>query len=137
VVGGVSAQAGQAVTAGAVLASVLPAQARLQAHLFAPSSAIGFVREHQAVLLRYHAYPYQKFGHQRGEVIDVSRAPVAGSDAEPVYRVTVALERQDITAYGETMPLTPGMRLDADVLLDRRRLIEWIFEPVLGLTGRV
>lgn len=137
VLGGVAAQAGQAVTAGAVLASLLPAQARLQAHLLAPSSAIGFVREHQAVLLRYQAFPYQKFGHQRGEVIDVSRAPLAGAGGEPVYRVTVALERQDITAYGETVPLAPGMRLEADVLLDRRKLIEWIFEPVLGLAGRV
>ena len=137
VIGGVAAQAGQAVTAGAVLASLLPAQARLQAHLLAPSSAIGFVRERQPVLLRYQAFPYQKFGHQRGEVIDVSRAPLAGTGAEPVYRVTVALERQDITAYGESVPLAPGMRLEADVLLDRRKLIEWIFEPVLGLAGRV
>jgi membrane fusion protein len=29
------------------------------------------------------------------------------------------------------------MQLEADVQLDRRRLIEWIFEPVLGLAGRV
>jgi membrane fusion protein len=29
------------------------------------------------------------------------------------------------------------MQLDADVVLDRRRLIEWIFEPVLGIAGRV
>jgi membrane fusion protein len=29
------------------------------------------------------------------------------------------------------------MRLQADVLLDRRRLIEWLFEPLLGLRGRV
>jgi membrane fusion protein len=29
------------------------------------------------------------------------------------------------------------MQLDADVLLDRRSLIEWIFEPLLGVAGRV
>jgi membrane fusion protein len=29
------------------------------------------------------------------------------------------------------------MQLDADVVLDRRRLIEWIFEPVLGIASRV
>lgn len=136
--GGVAVQAGQAVPAGALLASVLPAQARLQAHLLAPSSAVGFVREHQPVLLRYEAFPYQKFGHQRGEVVEVSRAPlVPEGGGEPMYRITVALERQDMPAYGQPMPLAPGMRLEADVLLDRRRLIEWIFEPVLGLAGRV
>ncbi len=54
-----------------------------------------------------------------------------------MYRITVALERQQVQAYGQPQALAPGMQLDADVLLDRRRLIEWIFEPVLGVAGRV
>jgi len=122
-----------------VLASLLPAQARLQAQLLAPSSAIGFVREQQPVLLRYAAFPYQKFGHQRGEVVQVSRAPLpsATPGAAPMYRITVALERQSIAAYGLEQPLVPGMQIEADVLLERRRLIEWIFETVLGIAGRV
>jgi membrane fusion protein len=28
------------------------------------------------------------------------------------------------------------MQVEADVLLDRRRLIEWVFEPLLALAGR-
>jgi membrane fusion protein len=28
------------------------------------------------------------------------------------------------------------MQVEADVLLDRRRLIEWVFEPVFSLAGR-
>jgi membrane fusion protein len=28
------------------------------------------------------------------------------------------------------------MEVQADVLLDRRRLIEWVFEPLLSLAGR-
>jgi membrane fusion protein len=145
VLAGVLVQAGQSVVAGATLANVLPAQAQLQAHLYAPSSAVGFVREHQPVLLRYQAFPFQKFGHQAGHVVDVSRAPIAPAElagirpgsTEPLYRITVALERQDMPAYGRAVPLAPGMQLEADVLLDRRRIIEWIFEPVLGITGRV
>ena len=38
---------------------------------------------------------------------------------------------------GREQALAPGMQLEADVLLDRRRLIEWIFEPLLGLASRV
>jgi membrane fusion protein len=49
----------------------------------------------------------------------------------------VALDRQSVDAYGRPQPLTAGMQLEADVLLDRRRLIEWLFEPLLGLTGRL
>ena len=65
--------------------------------------------------------------------------PLAGiaASTEPLYRITVQLDRQDVPAYGAPQSLAPGMQLDADVLLDRRRLIEWIFEPVLGIAGRV
>jgi membrane fusion protein len=150
VLSGVLAEPGQAVTPAVALASLLPADARMQAHLFAPSSAVGFVRAHQPVQLRFQAFPYQKFGHQSGEVIQVSRSPLQASElaglalsastnagGEPLYRITVALDRQSVAAYGQPQALSPGMQLEADVLLDRRRLIEWLFEPVLGIAGRV
>jgi membrane fusion protein len=148
-VSAVVAEAGQSVAASGAMASLIPADTRLQAQLFAPSSAIGFVRPDQAVMLRYQAFPYQKFGHQSGHVVQVSKAPLQASElaglplagvatsAEPLYRITVRLDRQDVPAYGAPQALAPGMQLDADVVLDRRRLIEWIFEPVLGIAGRV
>jgi membrane fusion protein len=146
---GVVAQPGQAVNASVALASLLPADARLQAHLFAPSSAVGFVKPEQAVLLRYQAFPYQKFGLQGGQVAQVARSPLQASElagvplpksegeTEPLYRITVTLDKQAVAAYGREQALAPGMQLEADVLLDRRRLIEWIFEPLLGLASRV
>ncbi len=152
VVTAVMAELGQAVSAGAPLASLLPADARLQAHLFAPSSAVGFLRQNQQVQLRYQAFPYQKFGHHAGQVSQVSRAPLQAVDlaglplpesmkstasAEPLYRITVTLDEQAVQAYGQAQPLSPGMQIDADVMLDRRRLIEWIFEPLLSVTGRL
>ncbi len=154
VLGAVLAEPGQAVTPAAALASLVPADSQLQAHLYAPSSALGFVRPDQPVLLRYQAYPYQKFGHQTGQVLQVSRTPLQAAElagvplagvsntastvnGEPLYRITVALARQDVSAYGQPQPLSAGMQLEADVQLDRRRLIEWLFEPLLGLTGRV
>ena len=150
VVTGVLAVDGQTVTPGIAMASLLPAGAKLQAQLFAPSSAIGFVRPNQRVQLRYQAFPYQKFGHQSGMVIQVSRSPLqatelaglplqasAGGGIEPLYRITVQLDQQSVAAYGQAQPLSPGMQLEADVLLDKRRLIEWLFEPVLGIAGRV
>ncbi len=146
VVTAVVAERGQPATPGVALASLVPADARLQAHLYAPSSAVGFVRADQPVQLRYQAYPYQKFGHQAGQVLQVSRTPLQAAELaglslppsdEPLYRITVALDRQSVQAYGQAQPLAPGMQLDADVMLDRRRLIEWIFEPLLSVTGRV
>ncbi len=142
----VLAEPGQSVTPASAMAQLVPEGAALQAHLFAPSSAIGFVRPEQTVRLRYEAFPYQKFGHQPGRVLEVSRTPLAASElaalalpavhggGEPMFRITVGLDRAEGQA---AMPLAAGMRLQADLQLERRRLIEWLFEPLLGLSGRV
>lgn len=141
-------KAGQAVQAGQPLLSLLPGDGRLEAELLVPSRAIGFIEPGDKVLLRYQAYPYQKFGHQPGQVARISRSALSrpgelgalvgnAQQGEPFYRITVALARQDVTAYGKAEPLKPGMLLDADVLGEQRRLIEWIFEPLYSLKGKV
>lgn len=99
------------------------------------------------MLLRYQAYPYQKFGHQKGRVAQISRSALSASELgtlrasvqsqEPLYRVTVTLAHQAVTAYGKAEALKPGMLLEADILGEQRRLIEWIFEPLYSIKGRV
>jgi membrane fusion protein len=140
----VLAEAGQSVTPASALATLVPEGATLQAQLFAPSSAVGFVRAGQPVRMRFEAFAYQKYGHQPGHVVQVSRTPLAASElaalalpaaaggGEPMFRITVALDPAPVP-----LPLAAGMRLQADVLLERRRLIEWLFEPLLGLRSRV
>src|SRR5690606_12140661 len=120
------AKRGQSVQAGQPLAILLPDDSRLEAELLVPSRAIGFIEEGDAVLLRYQAFPYQKFGHQQGRVARVSRSTINPTEAggrgtdlarrgEPFYRVTVALAEQAVIAYGRAEALRPGMLLEADV----------------------
>ena len=145
VIGAVLVEPGQVVAAGTTLATLIPSDARLEAHLYTPSRSMGFVRDGQVVLLRYLAYPHQKFGSQRARVAVVSKNPLPPGDLgftppdgsrEPLYRIKAVLDAQSINAYGRPEPLQAGMQVEADVLLDRRRLIEWIFEPLLSLAGR-
>ena len=42
-----------------------------------------------------------------------------------------------MAALGKEIPLRPGMLVNADILLERRTLLEWLFEPVLQLRGRL
>jgi membrane fusion protein len=146
----IQAEPGGSVNTTTPLLSVVPTGSELQAHLFSPSRAIGFVRPGQGVLLRYQAFPYQKFGHYQGTVASVSRSAISPGDlpqqlsgltslygaTEPVYRITVTLASQTANAYGEAVPLQPGMQLEADVLIERRRLIEWVLDPLFTLTGK-
>lgn len=135
-------EAGQAVQAGQPILSLLPDGSMLRAQLLVPSAAIGFVKPGDRVLLRYQAYPYQKFGSHEGTVIRVSRSAIAATNAkgeagEPVYRVLVSLDKQSVLAYGTPEALRPGMRLEADIMGERRRLYEWILEPLYSVAGKV
>jgi membrane fusion protein len=126
--------------------SLMPQGSSLQAQLFVPSSAIGFVHVGTPVVLHYQAFPYQKFGIQRGAVVGVSRSALTPAEIattlgrqappEPLYRIIVALQSQTVKAYGKSEALKPGMLLDADLLLDKRRIFEWIFEPLFGMERR-
>lgn len=138
------ARLGQAVDAGGVLAIITPRGTEMQAELFAPSRAAGFIRSGQEVRLQYQAFPYQKFGVGRGTVISVSRAVLEPNetgmpglkDGEPVFRVRVRLARDTVSAYGENVPLQPGMLLSADVIIDRRNLLEWLLDPLYAAGRR-
>ena len=97
---------------------IIPAST-LKAELLVPSRSIGFVRVGQPVGIRYDAFPYQNFGRYKGTITEISHNILTRSDVssafitleEPVYRVTAALDRQDISAYGKSMPLQAGMLL--------------------------
>jgi len=64
---------------------------------------------------------------------DLSSNP---APVEPVYRVTVQLASQSALAYGELVPLQPGMTLEADVLIETLRIYEWVLDPLYSLVGR-
>ena len=146
VVTAITAERGQAV-ALQPLATLLPRDSPLEAHLFAPSRAIGFVEPGQKVHVRYAAYPFQKFGQYDGEVMQVSRTALAPAElppqlplpahAEGLYRITVRLALPHVMAYGRPQALTAGMQLEADVMQERRRLVEWVFEPLIALGRRL
>ena len=144
----VLAELGQAVNPSKPLVSIIPWGAILQAHLDAPSKAVGFIKSGDQVLLRYQAYPFQKFGHAKGTVAFVSKIALSRSEltdvsnatdasAEPFYRITVDLAQQVINAYGTPQFLQAGMLLDADVLQETRYLYEWVLEPLYSVTGKL
>ena len=139
-------ETGQAVQTGQPLLTVLPEGSSLEAQLLLPSRAIGFIEPGDNVLLRYQAFPHQKFGHHRGTVKQVSRSALAQQNSamagsvgpsEPVYRLRVELEAQTIMAYGTPEPLRPGMMVEADILGEKRKLYEWVLEPLYSVYGSV
>jgi membrane fusion protein len=140
----VLAEAGQTVNPMGPLLSILPEESKLEGLLYVPSRAVGFVETGNKVLMRYQAYPYQKFGQYSGTVREIARTALQpdelkllGTPEETYYRIVVTLDAPYVMAYGKQVPLQDGMQLEADILLDTRKLYEWVLEPLYSLTGKL
>lgn len=133
-----TARLGQTVATDRALMLIVPSGARPIAELRVPSSAIGFLRSGQQVRLAVDAFPYQSFGTLGGKVQTVARAPIVTAEGPrgSYYPVTVILDRDSIEAYGRAEPLVFGMTLSARIVVERRSLLGWLFEPLLAVRRR-
>lgn len=135
---------GQAIVAGSTIAVIVPEGSRIEAELLAPSRSIGFIKPGQDVNLILQAFPHQRFGTLAGTVRTVSSTVLAPNEVviqgldirEPVFRIRVSLSRDAMQAYGETIALQPGMLVSAEVVFDRRTLLQWLFDPIYAVRGR-
>ncbi len=141
---------GRQIETGSPLATLLPQGVSLDVQVFVPSNAIGFLEPGQQVKLRYDAFPYQKFGVYGGELTELTHIDVPMKELQErfphlidryqgmtFFRATVHPDAQAIEAYGKPIPLRAGLTLEADIHMDRKRLIEWVFDPLLALSGRI
>lgn len=137
------AKVGDATDASKPLMAIIPTGSVLQAELYLPSRAAGFVEGGQTVRLLYDAFPSTRFGPGYGTVANLSttvlnpdevRASVKAT--EPVYRVVVSLRDNAVNAYGKRLPLQSGMALSADILLESRSFLDMLLDPLRAAAGR-
>jgi membrane fusion protein len=136
---------GQQTSNTSPLMSIVPTDAVMQAKLLIPVRAAGFVNAEQSLEIRYDAFPYQKFGLYSGKVSSISDSVLLPNEInglpvqtqEPVYLVNALLDEETIDAFGKKLSLKAGMTLSADVKLRDRTLLEWLFEPLLSIKGKI
>jgi len=133
-VASVPARPGALLEPARAVAILRPAGA-LRVVLLVPDRAIGFVEPGDRVRVHVDAFPSRRHGALAGFVERVAEAPVTAAEAgapaplvEGGYRVEVRLESAAAAAA-----LKPGMTLSADVLRDRRRIVDWLIEPTRRL----
>jgi membrane fusion protein len=139
---------GQGVDPNTILVTLLPSSGTMEANLVVDSSAIGFLRVGAPVLLRYAAFPFQKFGLYKGTVTELTLAPISDDTSPPrgpsspaagmssasekgsLYRLVVTPQLPYVLAEGKQKKLEAGMQVQASIAVDRRHLYEWALEPL-------
>jgi membrane fusion protein len=133
------ARVGQAADPRRLQLEIVPLTTNLQAELFIPARAVGLVEVGQKVRILYDAFPYQKYGTYSGHITNLSQTILLNSDIsapvelkEPAYRATVVLDKTSIEIDGRSIPLQADMLLRADVILEKRTIMNWLIDPLLG-----
>lgn len=128
-----------------VLLTLLPQNAELQAELFIPSRAMGFIKEGDEVRLMYDAFPYQHFGSYEARIERISESILNLNELnnqyevqlrEPSFRVIASIEDMGVVNENTSLRLQSGMGLNANIILERRSLMDWLFEPLNGFRHR-
>lgn len=152
-VAGLFVEPGASVSADQVLAILGEAGAEPSIVLEVPARAIGLAKIGQDVVLKYDAFPFKTFGIARGTITAISGTPLrsptvamatagdividaATANRQSTYRVEVKPNATTVRAYGVDEPIRIGSTLSADIVVEKRRLIDWMLDPIRAMRGR-
>ena len=125
-----STQAGDKVQANTPLLSIAPEGARSVLKIDINEKDRGFLREGQAVKMKFSAFPYQRYGFISGTLDYISPSTQRSQSDAVVYKGHVSLNKDYYRVDDTDYPLRYGMAAIAEVVVRKRRLIDMAFDPM-------
>jgi multidrug efflux pump subunit AcrA (membrane-fusion protein) len=129
--------AGVVLQAGQTVATIAPTGARLLAEARVPNKDIAFIEKGLPAKLKFDAFPFQDYGTVEGTVVEVSPDAQLDKDLGSFYKVTIAPKQTSIAAKGRNIPLRPGLALTAEIVTERKSILNLILEPFRKLKSEI
>jgi hemolysin D len=147
---------GQVVIVGQDLMRIVPQDSTLELEVYMPNKDIGFIRVGQEAVVKLEAFPFTRYGTVSAVVVKVAADAIPEPDAtrhegDPIARqsgtafgtaermqnlvfpVTLRLASDHIQADGADVKLSPGMAAVAEVRTGQRRILEYVFSPLVEI----
>lgn len=121
---------GAVVGEGETVAELACGGNQLVAELNVPESGVGKLKLDQGVKLKYDAFPYQRFGAKHGRLVWLS--PAKGEGATN-FTARVELTETEIPVKSQPRALSAGMTGTAEIVVGKRTLLSYVFEPIKQL----
>ena len=135
---------GQYINSAKPVLKILPLNSALEVELFVPIRKSGFIHKNSNVIIRYDAYPYERFGAYKAVIKDISQSILTDEEEdkpikirEPYYKVTALLESESVLLYGKKVRVQDGMTITGIVLGSKRKVWQWILDPIYSFYGGV
>ena len=122
---------GGVVTPAQQLMVIVPREDGVEVEAVIENRDIGFVFEGQTAEVKVDAFPYTKYGIINAELINVSNDAVHDDNLGLIYTARVLLKQSAIRAGEKLVKLNPGMAVTVEIKTGTRKLIEYIFSPLM------
>ena len=151
---------GQVVMAGQEVMRVVPQGGELEIQAYILNEDVGFVQVGQAAVVKIDSFPFTRFGTVDGQVVSLAydaipstaangvtadathqeskrdTAPQAEPITDLVYEARLRPVRTSIGVNGRAVPLLAGMTVTVEVKTGRRRVLEYLFSPLIEVFSR-
>jgi len=124
--------AGEVVQTGNLIGEIAPEGTSLVLRGEMGTGESGSLKPGMAVKMKFDAYPFQDYGVIEGELRKISPTSKVTETQQgkvAAYDLEIALHRSCIPTPNECVPLRPGDTATAEVILRRRRVIDFILDP--------
>ena len=145
---------GQVVSSGQEVMRVVPENSGLEIEAYVLNKDIGFVKVGQEAAIKIESFPFARYGTVAAHVTRIARDAIPEPDAnllegDPshatknstfagaqrvqnlVFPVVLTPDAADIEIDGQPVPLTSGMTAIVELKTGTRRMLEYIFSPLV------
>ena len=150
----------QVVTTSEEVMRIVPDDAGLEIEGYLENKDIGFVKLDQPAIVKIESFPFTRFGTIDAKVTRVARDAIPEPDAQTaegnpakpqknagyfgggqrvqnlVFPVTLRSERATMDVGGVPVPLSPGMAVTVEIKTGKRRILEYLFSPLVETASR-
>ncbi|MCW2318209.1 hemolysin D [Rhodoblastus acidophilus] len=151
---------GQVLGSGEDVAKIVPEGARLKIEAYLANKDIGFVKKGQAAVVKVDAFPFTRYGSLAATVERIAFDAIPEPDAQNaeadatksnrnartfagaqrvqnlVFPVTLTPESDHLAIEGERIPMSPGMTVEIEIATGKRRILEYVFSPLVETASK-
>jgi hemolysin D len=155
----VIANVGQVVASGQEVMRIVPRDSKLEIEAYVLNRDIGFVSVGQEAVVKIESFPFTRYGSIAAHVTRIARDAIPAPDAsviegDParasnaagyagaertqnlVFAVELEPDASTMTIDGVERPITSGMAATVEIKTGSRRLLEYLFSPLVEVTSR-
>jgi membrane fusion protein, hemolysin D len=151
--------AGQVVTSGQEIMRIVPEDSGLEIQAYVRNRDIGFVSVGQEAVVKIESFPFTRYGSIKAHVTRIAKDAIPEPDANAiegdptrvsnaagfaggertqnlVFPVVLKPDAETIAVDGLIQPLTSGMAVTVELKTGARRMLEYLFSPLIEVASK-